>query len=293
MSEAEIDQGQVPGRAASQRSSAEGRESAGLTELVQRGVDAWNAGDFDAVMDLSAPDAVWQPAGAGLDHGERFEGAEAIRAFYEMWREMLEDLEIEIEESRDLGHGVTFSRFVQRAKPRGSTGSVEFHYASVELWADERVQRTWGYTNADEGRAAAERLAAERAGEPAFVPGETEARVRAIYGRFDLENFHPECEWRTRTDLPDSGTYHGHEEIARMVAEWEVAFDDLVLEPVEIREVAGKVLVLVHTQARIKGSGEVVEMDEVHVLRMRDGKLIEIREYLTKEEALRSLGGAV
>jgi ketosteroid isomerase-like protein len=127
----------------------------------------------------------------------------------------------------------------------------------------------------------------------AAPPGEIEARVRAIYSRFDLGNYHPECEWHTRSDLPDSGTYRGHEAIARLVAEWQGAFDDLVLEPVEIREIAGKVLVLVHTTARIKGTGEVVEMDEVHVGTMSDGKLIEIREYLTKEEAIRSLGGAV
>jgi hypothetical protein len=31
-------------------------------------------------------------------------------------------------------------------------------------------------------------------------------------------------------------------------------------------------------------------MDEVHLLAERDGKLFEIREYLTRDEALRSLG---
>jgi hypothetical protein len=34
-------------------------------------------------------------------------------------------------------------------------------------------------------------------------------------------------------------------------------------------------------------------MDEVHVVTERDGKIIEIHEYVTKEEALGSLGQAV
>jgi hypothetical protein len=34
-------------------------------------------------------------------------------------------------------------------------------------------------------------------------------------------------------------------------------------------------------------------MDEVHLVTERDGKLIEIREYLTKAQALRSLGAGV
>lgn len=126
------------------------------------------------------------------------------------------------------------------------------------------------------------------------MPSETAARVRAIYeGSFDVENFHPDAEWHLRADLPDSVTLRGHDEIARNVASWLVTFDNLVLEPVEVSEVAGKAIVIVHLHGNIKGSEERVAMDEAHVVAERDGKIIEIREYLTKEEALRSLGQAV
>jgi ketosteroid isomerase-like protein len=126
------------------------------------------------------------------------------------------------------------------------------------------------------------------------MASETEARIRAIYaGPFDVETYHPEIEWHLRADLPDSATLRGREEVARNAAGWLEAFDDLVLEPVEVSEAAGKIIVVVHVHGSIKGTGEKVDMDEVHVLTERDGKLIEIREYLTRDEAFRSLGLAV
>ena len=64
-------------------------------------------------------------------------------------------------------------------------------------------------------------------------------------------------------------------------------------EPVEISEVAGRTIAVVQFRGRIKGSGREVDMDEVWVYSWRREKVIEIREYRTKEEALRSLGVGV
>jgi len=41
---------------------------------------------------------------------------------------------------------------------------------------------------------------------------------------------------------------------------------------------------------RVKGSDHRVEMEEVHIWSFRDGLISEVREYLTKDEALRALG---
>ena len=122
------------------------------------------------------------------------------------------------------------------------------------------------------------------------MASEIAARVQAMYKTFDLDNFHPDCEWHLRADVPDSRILRGHRDIAQNAASWYEAFDDLVLEPVEMSEAAGKIIVAVHFSGRIKGTGEEVNMDEVHVVTMRDDKIIEIREYNAKDEALRSLG---
>jgi ketosteroid isomerase-like protein len=111
--------------------------------------------------------------------------------------------------------------------------------------------------------------------------------------KLDLENYHPDVEWHTRRDLPDSGVYRGREEIARMVADWVEAFENLHNEPGEIIELAGKTVMDMHVHGRVRGSGEEVDMHEVWVITERDEKIVEIREYSTREEALRSLGRQV
>ncbi len=131
------------------------------------------------------------------------------------------------------------------------------------------------------------------------MASEREARLRANFaglnaaGNLGLDNFDPEIEWHLRADLPDSRTLRGHQQIAQLYADWAEAFEDLQLEPVEISEVADRTIVVVHFHGRVRGSGQEVEMDEVWVYSWRDEKVIELREYRTKDEALRSLGSSV
>jgi ketosteroid isomerase-like protein len=71
-----------------------------LTVLAQRFGDALNAGDFDALASLHAPDAV---ASFGV-FGIR-EGRAAIRLFHEDFTGAFDALENAFEEIRDLGSG--------------------------------------------------------------------------------------------------------------------------------------------------------------------------------------------
>ena len=66
------------------------------------------------------------------------------------------------EEIRDLGDGVTFAVILQRGRVVGSSGSVQLRYASVAEWIDGLIVHNTTYTDIDEARAAAERLAQER-----------------------------------------------------------------------------------------------------------------------------------
>ena len=95
--------------------------------------------------------------------------------------------------------------------------------------------------------------------------------------------FHPEAEWTTRTDLPDSRTYRGREGVATLIAEWIDTFDDFLVEPVEIFETDGKVVAVLRLSGHIRGSDQQVAMEEVHVMGLRDGMFSEVREYPTKE----------
>jgi ketosteroid isomerase-like protein len=130
-----------------------------LEELRQRTAEAVSRGDIDEVLSPVAPDAVWDDSALGLG---THEGLAAIRQHLEDWIGSYEEYEVVGEEFRELGNGVTFSVAVARGRPVGSTGYVQFRFATTSVWVAGRLKRYTAYTDIDEGRAAAERLAEER-----------------------------------------------------------------------------------------------------------------------------------
>jgi ketosteroid isomerase-like protein len=141
--------------------SEEESETPDPVELAERTVDATNAGDLDALLDLYSPEAVWDSADPDLP-GERFEGRAAIQSFFEEWFGTIEDVQVEAVEIRDVGCGVVFAYLVQRARPRGSAASIEFRFATVTVWIDGLIHQVWVYLSVDAARRAAVQLAEER-----------------------------------------------------------------------------------------------------------------------------------
>ncbi len=130
-----------------------------LVELARRQLDAAKRGDVDAALGFFAPGAVWELV--ALD--TKAEGVAAIRSFLEDWWGTFEDLEVDAEEVVEIGDGVTLSVVLQSGRPAGSTGRVSYRLATVAQWVDDLIVRAANYTDIDEARAAAERLAEERA----------------------------------------------------------------------------------------------------------------------------------
>ena len=129
-----------------------------LVERVRRQSEAANRRDIDAVMSSFAVDAVFE----GRALGDIFEGRAAIRAFVEGWFGMYEELEYKLEEVHDLGNGVVFAVVLQEAPPVGVAGHVRAREGWVFVWVRGLIARL-ATSEVDEARAAAERLAAERA----------------------------------------------------------------------------------------------------------------------------------
>ena len=130
-----------------------------LVERQKRLTEAGNRRDLDAMMAFYAPDGVYDmsPVGMGV-----FEGQAAARGFIEDWWASYEEHEFEAEEILDLGNGVGFRVLIQKGRPVGSSGEVELRYATVSVWEDGKIARITNYTDIDQARAAAERLAEER-----------------------------------------------------------------------------------------------------------------------------------
>ena len=129
-----------------------------LVELVRRLDEAANRLDFDAAMSFYAPAAVWEGNASGMT----LEGRTAIRSFWEDMTVAYEESDVQAQEILDLGNGVVFGVARASGRPVGSTGRVENRVVSVAVWEEGLIVRATGYTDPDEARAAAERLAKER-----------------------------------------------------------------------------------------------------------------------------------
>jgi ketosteroid isomerase-like protein len=128
-------------------------------ELARRTVEALGRRDLDTALSVCAPDTVYESENLGT----RFVGAAAIRGFFEEFGAPYEETEMLIEENRCLGNGVTLIMAVARGRLVGSSGHVPFRFAMVSVWVEDKIMRfAKRYTDIDEARAAAARLAGER-----------------------------------------------------------------------------------------------------------------------------------
>jgi hypothetical protein len=94
---------------------------------------------------------------------ERFEGRTAIRGFLEDWLGMFEQYETKPDEILELGHGVVFVTNCLTARLPGSDAGLRMRDAHVYEWVERMIVRVTLDTDIDQARAAAERLAEERA----------------------------------------------------------------------------------------------------------------------------------
>jgi ketosteroid isomerase-like protein len=111
------------------------------------------------MLDVHAPQAVWDLSDAGLGS---LEGIEAIRSFLADWFDAFENYEVEVEEAVDLGGGVVFVVVNATGRPVGMDASVEQRRGWAVLWRNRKLVRAASYLDLDQARSAAERLADER-----------------------------------------------------------------------------------------------------------------------------------
>jgi ketosteroid isomerase-like protein len=128
--------------------------------LVRRAFDAGNRHDIEAVVAFQASDSVWDLSDLGLGV---FEGAAAIRGWLEDWFGAWAGLRLDVGEMVDFGHGVVFASVLEGGHPAQGGGHIEQQRGWAILGESGKIARTMIYGNIDEARAAAERLAQERA----------------------------------------------------------------------------------------------------------------------------------
>jgi len=121
--------------------------------------------------------------------------------------------------------------------------------------------------------------------------------VRAAYDwgnrkrELDLADvIHPDFEWHTRADLPDAGVRKGYEGMVRLRAEWVEAFEDFHVELDELIDAGNCVIVVSRLCGRPRDGKQELDLRETQVWKLRDGKAVEVRAYLTRADALKAVG---
>jgi ketosteroid isomerase-like protein len=68
-------------------------------------------------------------------------------------------------------------------------------------------------------------------------------------------------------------------------------WESLVFDPTEISPLdPERVIAVVHTSGRAKGSGIEIDQELTHLWTLRDGKAVRLETYSTKREALKAAG---
>ena len=102
----------------------------------------------------------------------------------------------------------------------------------------------------------------------------------------------PAIDWRAMAGAPDDfGPIEGRDAMRRYNEELLEIFEDIVLEAEEILDGGeDRVIVLFRMTGRARLSGVEAEMRFAVLCVLRDGRIVQGREYATKQEALEAVG---
>ena len=121
--------------------------------------------------------------------------------------------------------------------------------------------------------------------------------VRGVYaGWIDgdvtraLERLDSTVVWDAIADAPDAGTYRGHAGVRRYMEDWLGDFDILSMDFEQAIDGEDSLVIAQCGRTKGKGSGVETSLNYACAYWFRSGKIIEIKEFRTKEEALEAVG---
>ena len=109
-----------------------------------------------------------------------------------------------------------------------------------------------------------------------------------------LSHFHPELVYHPRADEPDPSPHVGRDAYERLVHGFVDAFSEVTFEVLELIDAGDHVIAVTVLHAVLRGQGSAssagVSDAYVFAFKLRDGLVVEGREYRTKQEALEAEG---
>jgi ketosteroid isomerase-like protein len=120
-------------------------------ETVSRGIEAFNRGDVEGVVEMTDPEVTLVPVRSLLEGGE-YTGHDGVRKYMADMSEDWSELEITVDEIRDLdGRVLVLGGF--RAVGRASGSGLEQPLAWLSDMRDGKLVRLQAFTNRDEALA--------------------------------------------------------------------------------------------------------------------------------------------
>jgi ketosteroid isomerase-like protein len=120
-------------------------------------------------------------------------------------------------------------------------------------------------------------------------------RLLVVVNRRDAEAavpfFDPEIELQSPIiGGVEGNTYRGHQGVRDWITETDAAFDELLIEPEDFRDLGDDVLMIGRLHARGRESGVGIDSPTAWLGTVRDGKVVRARGYLSIQDALEAAG---
>ena len=91
-------------------------------------------------------------------------------------------------------------------------------------------------------------------------------------------------------DIPDRAEYRGAAGVRRWLEDWGAAWAEWSFEPQEFVDAGDRVVVVARLTAKGRGSGAEVDRQDGLVYTVRDGRLVRLDYYNSREQALAAVG---
>jgi len=112
--------------------------------------------------------------------------------------------------------------------------------------------------------------------------GEDDALLQEFYA--------PEAVYHSREDEPDTGTYRGRDAIRGLMHMWRNMFDEFSFDVDEYIDAGDNVVLLGWVSVRAAGGSAAIREPYNWVARLDGGRVFEVHEYRTKDEAFKAVG---
>jgi uncharacterized protein len=101
-----------------------------------------------------------------------------------------------------------------------------------------------------------------------------------------LELLDPKIEWHEPAPSPDAGSHRGRGSFERFVRGWIESFDDFRIEPEQVVERNGRLIVVVRQRGKGRTSGAEVEARLAHLWNIKAGKAVRWEAMADVDKAL-------